>query len=401
VFGLATNTDCYDTNYQSVVAGVYGQADYSGSGVYGGYFVAPAIALNGYSTGVGGTGVAGTGSGYGVAGTTGGGFGVYGSSDSSIGVVGVAGTNLSIPNSTGYGVFGTSSLYDGVHGEVNNFGNGVSGENLGGGYGVYGTASNDAGHFLSTGSGHDGVYADAGSSGYAGVYAQCGSDSGYGVYGYNANNIGVYGAGNTGVWGYGVFGVAGQGNGSNSIGVYGECSGSNCAAGYFSGSVTISGNLNVEGSCSGCSDLRLKKDVKPLEGAIDQLLQLKGVTYEWIDPSLHEHEAGHGVGKQRGFIAQDVEKVFPNWVKDDGYTTPDGEKYRTLELRQIEALEVESIRTLKAENDALKARMRALETGPGLVVSSVNGLGFGIGGLALAGAIVFTRRKRSEDRSAS
>jgi hypothetical protein len=63
-------------------------------------------------------------------------------------------------------------------------------------------------------------------------------------------------------------------------------------------------------------------------------------------------------------VAQDVEKFFPNWVKQDGYTAPDGQKYKTLELHQIEELEVESIRALKAEDDSLTARVKALEEAP-------------------------------------
>jgi hypothetical protein len=152
--------------------------------------------------------------------------------------------------------------------------------------------------------------------------------------------------------------------------------------------------------------------VRPLDGALDQLLQLKGVTYEWVAPSEH----GNDAATQRGFIAQDVEKkLFPNWVKDDGYTAPDGQKYKTLELRQIEALEVESIRELKAQNDDLRAklegnqarttkledRLNALQNGRDPITG---GVGFGRGmlamvGLAFTGAFVLSRRKRSQPKA--
>ena len=61
-------------------------------------------------------------------------------------------------------------------------------------------------------------------------------------------------------------------------------------------------------------------------------------------------------GKQIGFIAQDVEKVFPQWVEKDG------EGYKTLTLRGFEALAVESIRELKKENDSLKEANKQLES---------------------------------------
>ncbi len=257
------------------------------------------------------------------------------------------------------------------------------------------------------------------------VYAYDDS-SGVGVTGISYSSYGVEGSSSTGIGGYfttlessqyalegytsesngtGAYGYA---TGSNSTGVigtgvaygvYGTCSGTGCYAGYFSGAAKVTGELYV-GSCSGCtSDARLKKNVEPLKGALDRLLQLKGVTYEWIDPSAHDHEAGHGQGMQTGFIAQDVEKVFPNWVKEDGYTAKDGEKYKTLELRQIEALEVESIRTLKQENDDLKARVRALENGRSPIVSSANAYGLGFLGLAIGGAIVFNKRKKNGENA--
>ncbi|HXX38361.1 MAG TPA: tail fiber domain-containing protein, partial [bacterium] len=219
------------------------------------------------------------------------------------GIAVLGGTDVS----TGWGVVGS---------------NGVSSISGGGGAGVYGTTN----------------VSDA-----AAVYGTTSSSSGFGVEGINTststgtNNIGVYGTSS----GWGGYFVS-SGTSSTSGGLYAQDTNSGSWAGYFDGAVNITGALTV-GSCSGCtSDVRLKKNVRPLRGAIDQLLQLKGVTFEWKNPSEHENDAR----TQTGFVAQEVERVFPGWVRDDGYTAPDGEKYKTLELRQIEALEVESIREL-------------------------------------------------------
>jgi hypothetical protein len=126
------------------------------------------------------------------------------------------------------------------------------------------------------------------------------------------------------------------------------------------------------------------------------------VTFQWIDPKPHNDDSG----TQRGFIAQDVERVFPNWVNDKGYTGPDGEFYRTLDLKQIEALEVESIRELKTENDKLTAqlndltkRMKTMEDAhrpPVAMSMSTDGVGTCIGGLAIGAAILLGRRKREQ-----
>src|SRR5687768_5367909 len=58
------------------------------------------------------------------------------------------------------------------------------------------------------------------------------------------------------------------------------------------------------------SDVRLKRNVSTLEGSLDKLLKLRGVTFEWKDPAKHVGR----FGVQTGFIAQEVEKVFPDWV---------------------------------------------------------------------------------------
>jgi hypothetical protein len=89
------------------------------------------------------------------------------------------------------------------------------------------------------------------------------------------------------------------------------------------------------------SDARLKKNVKPLEGALDRLMRLRGVTFEYKDPAaIHELP-----GVQIGMIAQEVEKVFPDWVD----TAPNGMK--RLSIHGFETLTVESLRELRAEKD--------------------------------------------------
>ena len=95
------------------------------------------------------------------------------------------------------------------------------------------------------------------------------------------------------------------------------------------------------GAWSVASDVRLKKDVRPLEQALARLLQLHGVTYEYKNPeAIHELP-----GQQTGMIAQEVEKVFPEWVESGR----DGMK--RLSVRGFEALTVEALRELRTEKD--------------------------------------------------
>jgi hypothetical protein len=106
------------------------------------------------------------------------------------------------------------------------------------------------------------------------------------------------------------------------------------------------------GSWAVFSDARLKKNVQPLEGALDRLLRLQGVTFEYKDPSaIHELP-----GTQIGMIAQEVEKVFPDWVD----TAPTGMK--RLSVHGFEALTVEALRDLRQEKDAQVAELKAANT---------------------------------------
>jgi hypothetical protein len=105
------------------------------------------------------------------------------------------------------------------------------------------------------------------------------------------------------------------------------------------------------GSWTALSDRRLKKRVKPLAGALDRLLQLRGVTFEWRKPEDH----GNLRGLQMGLIAQEVEEVFPEWIS----TNRSG--YKDLTVRGFEALTVEAFKEIKAENETLKTKTNELE----------------------------------------
>jgi hypothetical protein len=308
----------------------------------------------GVAQGTGSIGVSGTGDAYGVKGISTSGSAVYGTSTSGYGLYGVS--------TSGFGLYATSTSNDGLHGEVNGAYSGVVGKNY------YTTAGSNPGVYGWSQAGYAGYFVSGGGSTVAGVYAN------------------------------GLNGIYAHGNGTGSTGVYADCSGTNCVAAYWVGSMNMAvgnkyeyGGSCFAGACS--SDQRLKKGIEPLTGALDQLLRIKGVSFEWKNPEEH----GNKTGKQTGFIAQEVEKAFPAWVEED----KDGFKAIALPPMHLAALEVESIRELKAKNDALEARLKQLEDERKPIISTnTNGLGFAIGGLALAaGAVIVTRRRRAEERS--
>ena len=96
------------------------------------------------------------------------------------------------------------------------------------------------------------------------------------------------------------------------------------------------------------SDARLKRNIEPIEHALDDLLLLRGVTYQWKDPASQ----GNMAGTYTGMIAQDVEKVFPEWISEDA------NGYKHLTVIGFEGLVVEALREMRAEKDAEIAELR-------------------------------------------
>lgn len=96
------------------------------------------------------------------------------------------------------------------------------------------------------------------------------------------------------------------------------------------------------------SDARLKRNVHTITGALETVLSLRGVTFEYADPGLP--------GLRRGFIAQEVEQVLPEWVEDGA----DG--YKRLTVDGFEALAVEALRAQQEKIDAQARELVALRS---------------------------------------
>jgi polyhydroxyalkanoate synthesis regulator phasin len=119
-------------------------------------------------------------------------------------------------------------------------------------------------------------------------------------------------------------------------------------------SVVLSVNGNVAkpggGFWGALSDARAKKDIKPLQGTLDRILSLHGYTFAYTDDAIAQ--GGALQGEQIGLMAQEVQKVFPEWVYED-------DKGRlNVSERGITALMVESLRDLREEKDEADAQLR-------------------------------------------
>jgi len=81
------------------------------------------------------------------------------------------------------------------------------------------------------------------------------------------------------------------------------------------------GNAMLAGTLAQNSDQRLKTNIQTLDGSstLALITELDPVTFNWINNV-------HGSTTQAGFIAQEVQKIFPNLVSTSSPTalTPDG-----------------------------------------------------------------------------
>lgn len=90
--------------------------------------------------------------------------------------------------------------------------------------------------------------------------------------------------------------------------------------------------------CCPFSDESLKEDIRPLEGSLDKILQLEGVSYTWKENKSQDV----------GLIAQNVEKIYPELVKMEG-----GKKQ--VDYQKLVAPLIEAVREQQNEINALKA----------------------------------------------
>ena len=124
--------------------------------------------------------------------------------------------------------------------------------------------------------------------------------------------------------------------------------------------IDINGDLYVSGSVSDCvlgtatggvtcaSDARLKKNVQDLPSELASIDQLRPVTFNWIDPTKDQ-------STQTGFIAQDVQTIYPQFVHDVGNGFI-GIDYASLVVPAIKAIQeldmkVEPLSSLDVSND--------------------------------------------------
>ncbi|MBX7203994.1 MAG: tail fiber domain-containing protein [Bacteroidia bacterium] len=176
-----------------------------------------------------------------------------------------------------------------------------------------------------------------------------GNSQNMGCFGYATNNY------NTN------YGVAGQADGSNGVnyGVWGYATGGSANyAGYFNGNVTVTGTF------SNPSDIKLKKNIADLESPLAKIMKLKVKSYEYVIDSTIQLPKG----KQFGFIAQDMETLFPELVhvQKQANVSVNGEATSMFEYKAINYMGMIPVLTRALQEqqlliEQLQQRIAALE----------------------------------------
>ena len=102
----------------------------------------------------------------------------------------------------------------------------------------------------------------------------------------------------------------------------------------------VYGNLRTNG-IDELSDERWKKDVVQIEDALQKVLAMKGVYYNWKTDEFPENKFTNK--HQVGFIAQELEKILPEVVNTDS------KGYKSVMYGHVVALLVEAIKDLESQ----------------------------------------------------
>lgn len=144
--------------------------------------------------------------------------------------------------------------------------------------------------------------------------------TGSAVLGEVSGTFNAVGGATTNLTGSGLYGVHipatgagvaswGISNSSDAIGVLGQVPTTGTWLGYGG---YFTGGLGYEDGLYNLSDSRAKKNIKPLDGALDKVLKLNGYTYQYNTETGMSNDTRTYIG----FVAQEVKAIFPEAVAE-------------------------------------------------------------------------------------
>ena len=132
------------------------------------------------------------------------------------------------------------------------------------------------------------------------------------------------------------------------------------SSGFYFGSA-----CQANGGFSTYSDERLKENITTIDGALDKVALMNGVSFTWIDTEKR------GEGKQFGVTAQnmlEVDAELPKLVEDADATNEEianekiNTQYYSMDYARLTPFFIEAIKELKTKLEAAEARIATLES---------------------------------------
>ena len=213
-------------------------------------------------------------------------------------------------------------------------------------------------------SGHAGITIGSGSSSTGNIFFADTDDLAVGQMSYNhdtnymtfatagAVRFAINSTGNIGINSSGTvhstikLQIKGASNTSSDYSFFSEGSSSNLFYCRNDGYIWAASTINIG------SDERMKENINYItDDVLPKINQLKLSKFDYIE----------GQNDQYGFIAQDVEEVFPEFVNDGGAIGSVAGEYKTLTYDFLFSHSLKAIQELSAKNDALEAKITALE----------------------------------------
>ena len=130
---------------------------------------------------------------------------------------------------------------------------------------------------------------------------------------------------------------------------------------YGLSGVRVVGNLLATGNITAySSDERLKTNITTIDNALNKVLKLRGVTFNWRDDLEEKYNFKPVCNFEHGVIAQEVEKIIPDAITEAPFSvehtkdTGEEHKFLTVDKEKIIPLLIEAIKEQQAQIEELK-----------------------------------------------